>query len=64
MSWGLCEPQDSGGISPVMGAPPECEGTPEVIWGSLRVWGHLRDAVEPLRGGGTSEGLWKHSWGL
>lgn len=44
-----------------MGTPLESEDTPEVILVSLNLWGHLRDAVEPLRDWGTSEGLWKHS---
>lgn len=45
----------------VIGAPPESKGTPEIMG---EVSAFVGDAVESLRGWGTSEGLWKHSWGL
>lgn len=44
-----------------MGISLESEDTPEVILVSLNLWGHLRDALEPLGDWGTSEGLRKNS---
>lgn len=49
--------QDFGGISMVMGEPPESEGTPEVILGFPQFVWTSQGCAEPLRDLGTSEEL-------